>query len=90
MKQREEAEKKLQEKIRQYNLDTFKELTQNYSNTMKSQLEIDSWYFTERNKIINNPNIKGDTRSQYIDNLEKIYRKKSDENIWNEFKNSDM
>ena len=90
MKQREEAEKKLQEKIRQYNHDTFKELTQNYINTMKSQLEIDSWYFTERNKIINNPNIKGDTRSQYLANLEKIYSKKSDENIWNEFKNSDM
>lgn len=87
-KQREEYEKKLQEQVVKYNLDTFKELTKAYKTQLSDQLQLDAWYYEERKKImeqITDP----DMRSEYLSNLDKKYEQKSSENTWKAFKGSD-
>lgn len=87
-KQREEDEKKLQEQVVKYNLDTFKELTKAYKTNLSDQLQLDAWYYEERKKImeqITDPEM----RSEYLSNLDKKYEQKSSENTWKAFKGSD-
>lgn len=86
-KQRLEAEKKLSEKIRQQNLNTIKELTKAYKTQLSDQLKIDRWYYEERAKILSN--IPQEMQREYLDNLDKQYAQKTDENAWKEFKESD-
>lgn len=86
-KQRLEAEKKLSEKIRQQNLNTIKELTKAYKTQLSDQLKIDRWYYEERAKILSN--IPKEMQREYLDNLDKQYAQKTDENAWKEFKESD-
>lgn len=93
-KAREEAEKQLTEKMQKYNLDMFKELTNAYKTQLSDQLQLDRWYTEERTKILNNtylskPEAAG-LRASYLDNLDKLYNKKKDENAWKEFKGSDF
>lgn len=88
-KQRQETEKKLQEQVVKYNLDTFKELTKAYKTNLSEQLQLDSWYYEERKKImeqITDP----DMRKQYLGNLDKQYEQKSDDNSWKQFKKSEF
>ena len=88
-KQREETEKKLQEQVVKYNLDTFKELTKAYKTNLSDQLQLDSWYYEERKKImeqITDP----DMRKQYLGNLDKQYEQKSDDNSWKQFQKSEF
>lgn len=88
-KLRSEQEKKLQEKVVQYNLDTFKELTQAYKTQLSDQLQLDLWYYEEKRKI--SENIKDpDLQKQYLGNLDSQYSKKTSENTWNSFKESDF
>lgn len=88
-KLRSEQEKKFQEKVVQYNLDTFKELTQAYKTQLSDQLQLDLWYYEERRKIVEN--IKDtDLQKQYLGNLDSQYSKKTSENTWNGFKESDF
>ncbi len=86
-KQRLEAEKKLSEKIRQQNLNTIKELTKAYKTQLSDQLKIDRWYYEERAKI--HSAIPQEMQREYLDNLDKQYAQKTDENAWKEFKESD-
>lgn len=86
-KQRLEAEKKLSEKIRQQNLSTIKELTKAYKTQLSDQLKIDRWYYEERAKILSA--IPQEMQREYLDNLDKQYAQKTDENAWKEFKESD-
>ena len=86
-KQRLEAEKKLSEKIRQQNLNTIKELTKAYKTQLSDQLKIDRWYYEERAKILST--IPQEMQREYLDNLDKQYAQKTDENAWKEFKESD-
>lgn len=86
-KQRLEAEKKLSEKIRQQNLNTIKELTKAYKTQLSDQLKIDRWYYEERAKILSA--IPQEMQREYLDNLDKQYAQKTDENAWKEFKEGD-
>lgn len=92
IKTKMKAEKKLQEQIVKYNLDTFKELTKAYGQQLDEQLQLDNWYFEERRKIQENEQLQKDPelREQYLANLKKQYEKKTQENMWNQFKGSEM
>ena len=88
-KQRQETEKKLQEQIVKYNLDTFKELTKAYGQQLDEQLQLDQWYVEEKkkiNEVITDPEL----RAKYEKNLKKKYEQKSDEISWKEFQNSEF
>lgn len=90
-KQREEDEKKLQEQVVKYNLDTFKELTKAYKTNLSDQLQLDSWYYEERKKIMQNEQLKAnpEMQKQYLANLDKQYAEKSDANSWKQFQESE-
>ena len=88
-KQRQETEKKLQEQVVKYNLDTFKELTKAYGQQLDEQLQLDQWYVEEKkkiNEVVTDPEIK----AEYERNLKKKYEQKSDEISWKEFQNSEF
>ena len=90
-KQREETEKKLQEQVVKYNLDTFKELTKAYKNNLSDQLQLDEWYYEERRKIQENEQLRAnpEMQKQYLTNLDKQYAEKSDANSWKQFQESE-
>ena len=90
-KQREEDEKKLQEQVVKYNLDTFKELTKAYKTNLSDQLQLDEWYYAERMKIMQNEQLKAnpEMQKQYLANLDKQYAEKSDANSWKQFQESE-
>lgn len=91
-KQREETEKKLQEQVVKYNLDTFKELTKAYKTNLSDQLQLDEWYYAERMKIMQNEQLKAnpEMQKQYLANLDKQYAEKSDANSWKQFQESEF
>ena len=90
-KQRQETEKKLQEQVVKYNLDTFKELTKAYKTNLSDQLQLDEWYYAERMKIMQNEQLKAhpEMQKQYLTNLDKQYAEKSDANSWKQFQESE-
>ena len=90
-KQRQETEKKLQEQVVKYNLDTFKELTKAYKNNLSDQLQLDEWYYEERRKIQENEQLRAnpEMQKQYLANLDKQYAEKSDANSWKQFQESE-
>lgn len=92
VEKRKEAEKKLQEQIVKYNLDTFKELTKAYGQQLDEQLQLDNWYFDERRKIQENEQLKGnpEMQAQYLANLKTKYEKDSQKIQWNNFQGSDL
>lgn len=65
------------------------ELTKNYKTQLSDQLQLDRWYYEERAKIAS-ANLTEEQKSQYEGNLKNQYEKKSDENTWKQFQNSDM
>ena len=91
-KQRQETEKKLQEQVVKYNLDTFKELTKAYKTNLSEQLQLDEWYYSERAKIMQNEQLKAnpEMQKQYLDNLNTQFEKKSQSLQWKNFQGSDM
>lgn len=90
-KQRQETEKKLQEQVVKYNLDTLKELTKAYKTNLSDQLQLDEWYYEERMKIMQNEQLKAnpEMRKQYLGNLDNLYAQKSDDNSWKQFQKSE-
>lgn len=52
-------------------------------------MQLDRWYYEERAKIAK-ANLTEEQKTQYEANLQKQYEKKSDENAWKQFQNSDM
>ena len=81
----------LNEKIKQDTLNTFQELVKSYKTQLSEQLQLDAWYYSERAKIQNNERLKSDPelQRQLQENLDKQYKKKTDINTWNSFKESD-
>lgn len=65
------------------------ELTKAYKTQLSDQLQLDRWYYEERVKIAK-ANLTEEQKTQYEANLQKQYGKKSDENAWKQFQNSDM
>lgn len=83
---------KLDKQVYQDQVEQTQELIKAYKQRLSDQLQLDKWYFEERYKLENNPNIaKGpDLQKQLQSNLDAQYKKKTDENTWKDFKNSDM
>lgn len=82
-------QKKLAEKIKSSNINTFVELTKAYKTQLTEQLQLDKWYAEEKIKIQENvadPKLQ----KEYLDNLTKQYNQKTSENEWKSFQNSDM
>lgn len=65
------------------------ELTKAYKTQLSDQLQLDRWYYEERAKIAK-ADLTEEQKAQYEANLQKQYGKKSDENTWKQFQNSDM
>lgn len=65
------------------------ELTKAYKTQLSDQLQLDRWYYEERAKIAN-ANLTEEQKTQYNSNLTSQYNKKSDENAWKQFQNSDI
>ncbi len=91
-KQRQETERKLQEQVVKYNLDTFKELTKAYKTNLSDQLQLDEWYYAERMKIMQNEQLKAnpEMQKQYLANLNTKYEKDTQSLQWKNFQGSDM
>ena len=87
-KQRQETEKKLQEQVLKFNLDSYKEIVKAYGNQLDEQLQLDIKYAEERKKI-NEVVTDPEQRKKYQANLDKWYAKKSDENSWKQFQESE-
>lgn len=69
--------------------DLVVELTKAYKTQLSDQLQLDRWYYEERAKI-QKANLTEEQKEQYEANLQKQYGKKSDENTWKQFQESDF
>ena len=69
--------------------DLVVELTKAYKIQLSDQLQLDRWYYEERAKI-EKANLTDEQKAQYKTNLSKQYSRKSDENTWKQFQNSNM
>lgn len=83
---------KLDKQVYQDQVEQTQELIKAYKQRLSDQLQLDKWYFEERYKLENDPNIAKDPdlQKQLQANLDAQYKKKSDENKWKGFQNSDM
>ena len=83
---------KLNQKIEQDQVNQAQELIKAYKQQLTDQLQLDRWYINERYKLQNNANIakNPELQRQLQENLNAQYKKKTDENTWKNFKNSDM
>lgn len=83
---------KLDKQVYQDQVEQTQELIKAYKQQLSDQLQLDKWYIEERNKLENDPNIAKDPdlKKQLQANLDAQYEKKTDENTWKDFKESDM
>lgn len=83
---------KLDKEVYQDQVNQAQELIKAYKQQLTDQLQLDRWYINERYKLQNNANIakNPELRKQLQENLNAQYKKKTDENTWKNFKNSDM
>lgn len=83
---------KLDKQVYQDQVEQTQGLIKAYKQQLSDQLQLDKWYFEERYKLENNPNIAKDPdlQKQLQANLDTQYKKKTDENTWKDFKESDM
>jgi chromosome segregation ATPase len=88
-KEYQDAIKKLEQQRVKESQDLVIELTKAYKTQLSDQLQLDRWYYEERAKIAK-ANLTEEQKTQYEANLQKQYGKKSDENAWKQFQNSDM
>lgn len=88
----DDRKKELGEKRQQDEIDMLKQLVKSYGQMLSDQLQLDLWYQSERNKIMSNTYLAGDTetRDTMLGNLAAEYEKKSAENKWNEFRGSNF
>ena len=91
-KQYQEQMDKLDKEIYQDQVNQAQELIKAYKQQLTDQLQLDRWYINERYKLQNNANIakNPELQKQLQENLNAQYKKKTDENTWKNFKNSDM
>lgn len=84
---------KLDKEVYQDQVNQAQELIKEaYKQQLTDQLQLDIWYINERYKLQNNANIakNPELQKQLQENLNAQYKKKTDENTWKNFKNSDM
>lgn len=81
---------KLDKQVYQDQVEQTQRLIKAYKQQLSDQLQLDKWYFEERNKLENDPNLTKDMKKQLQANLDTQYKKKTDENTWKDFKESDM
>lgn len=83
---------KLDKQVYQDQVEQTQRLIKAYKQQLSDQLQLDKWYFEERYKLENDPNLAKDPdlQKQLQANLDTQYKKKTDENTWKDFKNSDM
>lgn len=83
---------KLDKEVYQDQVNQTQELIKAYKQQLTDQLQLDRWYINERYKLQNNANIakNPELQKQLQENLNAQYKKKTDENTWKNFKNSDM
>lgn len=91
-KQYQEQIDKLDKEVYQDQVNQAQELIKAYKQQLTDQLQLDRWYINERYKLQNNANIakNPELQRQLQENLNAQYKKKTDENTWKDFKNSDM
>lgn len=81
---------KLDKLVYQDQVEQTQELIKAYKQQLSDQLQLDKWYFEERNKLENDPNLTKDMKKQLQANLDAQYKKKTGENTWKNFQGSDM
>lgn len=83
---------KLDKEVYQDQVNQAQQLIKAYKQQLTDQLQLDRWYINERYKLQNNANIakNPELQKQLQENLNAQYKKKTDENTWKNFKNSDM
>ena len=83
---------KLDKQVYQDQVEQTQELIKAYKQQLSDQLQLDKWYYEERYKLEDDPNIAKDPglQKQLQANLDAQYKKKTDENTWKDFKESDM
>lgn len=81
---------KLDKQVYQDQVEQTQELIKAYKQQLSDQLQLDKWYYEERYKLENDPNLTKDMKKQLQANLDAQYKKKTDENTWKDFKESDM
>lgn len=81
---------KLDKQVYQDQVEQTQELIKAYKQQLSDQLQLDKWYYEERYKLENDPNLTPDMKKQLQANLDAQYKKKTDENTWKDFKESDM
>lgn len=81
---------KLDKQVYQDQVEQTQELIKAYKQQLSDQLQLDKWYIEERYKLENDPNLTKDMKKQLQANLDAQYEKKTDENTWKDFKESDM
>lgn len=80
---------KLNQKIEQDTTDTAQKLFKEYKQRMSDQLQLDRKYIADRIAIMKNFS-DPETQKKLLDNIDLDYKKKTGENTWKDFKNSDM
>ena len=81
---------KLDKQVYQDQVEQTQKLIKAYKQQLSDQLQLDKWYIEERYKLENDPNLTKDMKKQLQANLDAQYEKKTDENTWKDFKESDM
>lgn len=83
---------KLNKQVYQDQVNQAQELIKAYKTQLSDQLQLDVWYLEERKKLQGNIEIakNPDLQKELQENLNAQYKKKSDENKWKGFQNSDM
>lgn len=83
---------KLNKQVYQEQISVAQELIKAYKTQLSDQLQLDAWYLEERKKLQENAEIakNPDLKNELQGNLDAQYKKKSDENKWKDFQNSDM
>lgn len=80
---------KLNQKIKQDTTDTAQKLFKEYKQRLSDQLQLDRKYIADRIAIMKNFS-DPETQKKLLDNIDLEYKKKTGENTWKDFKNSDM
>lgn len=80
---------KLNHKIKQDTTDTAQKLFKEYKQRLSDQLQLDRKYIADRIAIMKNFS-DPETQKKLLDNIDLDYKKKTGENTWKNFKNSDM
>lgn len=81
---------KLDKQVYQDQVEQTQKLIKAYKQQLSDQLQLDKWYYEERYNLENDPNLTKDMKKHLQANLDAQYKKKTDENTWKDFKESDM